>query len=169
MHRGCRNQWRALLIALVAAAALGLGGCDGGGRPEATPTSVDAFPDLPHVSGPLTVGMQPALREMRDAERYRPLGTLRSATVEQVVTAPSADHTSWGTTVRLSADSRDVVRRVREQAAGLGGVVLVTVDDDVVMVAAPPEISPRRIARLGLEKAEAWALVEAFSRSKQGM
>jgi hypothetical protein len=169
MHRGCRNQWRRAAAVLAIAGTLTLTGCDGDGRPEASSTSVDAYPDPPQVTGPLAVTLQPALRLVGDAESYRPLGTGQPAVVDEVSTEPSAGHTAWGTTVRFATDSRDVVRRAREQAASLGGLVLVSVGDTVVMVATPPEISPRRITRLGLEKAEAWTLVEGFSRSKQGM
>ena len=54
------------------------------------------------------------------------------------------------------------VRRAQEQAAGLGGVVVVTVGDDVVTTIAPADLTPRRAARLGLEKTEAWTVVDAF-------
>ncbi|MFC6041826.1 hypothetical protein [Nocardioides hankookensis] len=141
---------------------LTLVGCQGDQAPQTPSPSVEAFPDPPQVAGPLRVELRPALREMRDAESYRPLGAPRAAVVDEVGTAPSADHTSWQTTVRFTTGSRVVMRQVREEAAGLGGVVLVTVGDTVVMVATPPEISPGRIVRLGLEKAEAWSLVDAF-------
>lgn len=182
MNRGCRNQWRG--VALAVAIVLALAGCqgDGGGdeTPDAAPSSVQAFPDAPHVSGPLTVELRPALtlalgdRRCRpDPEAgqlcstdgsggYRALGASGPLVVDEVATAPSAEHTSWQTTVRFAGSSRDVVRRVREQAAGIGGVVVVTVGDAVVMVATPPELHPGRIVRLGLQKAEAWSLVDAF-------
>jgi hypothetical protein len=178
MVRGCRNQWRGVVA--VAALALALTGCQGDDEPDAAPTSVDAFPDPPHVSGPLTVRLRPALALVTGDRRcrpdpdagqfcspdgsggYRALGTSGPVVIDDVGTTQSADHTSWRTTVRFASDARDAVRRVRDQAAGFGGVVVVTVGSTVVMVAAPTELTPGRIARLGLRKAEAWSLVSAF-------
>ena len=75
--------------------------------------------------------------------------------------------------MRFAAASRAAVRRARDEAAAFGGVVVVTVGDDVVAVLAPADLTPRRAARLGLQKAEAWAAVDAFAkaetRSEQGM
>jgi hypothetical protein len=177
MDRGCRNQWRG--VALAAAALLALAGCQGDEAPDA-PSSVEAFPQPPHVSGPLTVELRPALalaigdRRCRpDPEAgqlcstdgsggYRALGTSGPLVVAEVGTEPSADHTSWRTTVRFAGGSRDAVRRVRQQTAGIGGVVVVTIGSSVVMVATPAELHPRGVVRLGLQKAEAWSLVDAF-------
>ncbi|KQW47447.1 hypothetical protein ASC77_13375 [Nocardioides sp. Root1257] len=167
-------------MVLAVAVVLALAGCQGDETPDAATTSVQAFPDAPHVSGPLTVELRPALSLVFDDRRCRPdpaagqlcssdgsggyrvLGTSGPLVVAEVGTAPSADHTSWRTTVRFAPGSRDAVRRVREQTAGIGGVVVVTVGDAIVMVATPPELHPGRILRLGLGKAEAWSLVDAF-------
>jgi hypothetical protein len=100
---------------------------------------------------------------------YRALGTSGPVVVDDVSTAPSSDHTSWETTVLFAAQDRVAVRRAQTRAATLGGVVVVTTGDDVVAVLAPVDFRPRRATLLGLQKAEAWAVVNGFSRSKQGM
>jgi hypothetical protein len=170
---------RALLaVVLVLLAA----GCAGhGGTPERGPTSIAAFPDVPHMSGPLPVRLQPALPVAGGesctpgyglyclGERgYRALGDERRATVTAASTAPNAEHTGWDTVVRFA--SGRAVHRAADDAAGMGGVVLIVDPADRVLGAVPPPDTGASEARfLGLEKAEAWALVEAFSRSKQGM
>lgn len=178
-------------VALTAAAGLALGialgGCQQDDSPEPAPSNVQAFPEPPHVNGPLTVGMGPALPLMTGDRRCRPaagsgrlcssdgsagyqaLGDAAKVVVDEVRTAPSDDHTSWETTVRFAADSRAAVRRAKRDAAALGGVVVVTLGETVLVVLVPNELSPRRATLLGLEKAEAWAAVAGFSRSEQGM
>jgi hypothetical protein len=186
-HRQDRDMLTRVAVTVTIAAALTLTGCQGDEQPGAAPSSVQAFPDPPYAAGPIEVTLRPALplaigdRRCRPdpaAGRYcapdgtggyRALGTARPVEIASVSTAPAADHTSWGTTVRFSVDSRGAVRRARDQAAGFGGVVLVTVGDAIVTVVAPRELTARRAALLGLEKTEAWAAVNAYIRSKQGM
>jgi hypothetical protein len=176
----------------VLAATLALAGCTGGGpdEPEASST-VEAFPDPPSVAGPLEVELRPALQLLSGDRRCRPdlgagqlcspdgsggyrvLGATRPVTVRSVTTTASEDRTSWGTTIRFAVASRAGVRAASEQAAGLGGVVLVTSGASVLQVLEPLDLTPRRAALLGLEKSEAWAVVDTFekaqTRSKQGM
>lgn len=189
MHRGCRNQWRLLVASGVVTlgACLTLAGCQGDEPADPVPSSVQAFPDPPHVDGPLTVELRPALPLMSGDRRcrssagsgllcssdgsggYRALGNSGPVIVDEVATTQSDDRTSWGWTARFAAESRGAVRRARDGAAAMGGVVVVTVGADVVAVLAPADLTPRRAARFGLQKAEAWAAVNGFSRSEQGM
>jgi hypothetical protein len=176
-----------VVAALTVAAGLVLTGCQGDDPPGPAPSRVEAFPDPPHVTGPMTVELTAALTQATDegecradpvsgllcsadgSTGYRVIETSRPVVVDDVSTAPAADRTSWGTTIRFADRSRGDVRRSQREAAGVGGVVVVTVDDDVVTVISPADLGPRRASLLGLEKTEAWSLVNAFSRSKQGM
>jgi len=173
-----------LLCAACVVGALTLSGCSGASqdnRPD-TPTSIAAYPDLPHFAGDLAVTLVAALREGSDGrctpdddhgcspdgtESFRMLGERQPATVVEALTAPSADHTSWTTTVRLDPGSETQLKGLRQQAAGFGGVVLVMAGDpedrQVLAVAKPQEIQGKRLDFLGLEKAEAWAIVDAFA------
>jgi len=189
MHRGCRNQWRRLVASGLVAlgACLALAGCQGDEPADPTPSNVQAIADPPYVDGPLTVELRPALplatgdRRCRPAAGsgllcspdgsggYRALGNSGPVVVAEVSTTQSDDRTSWGWMARFAPESRDAVRRARGEAAALGGVVVVTVGGDVAAVLAPPDLTARRAARLGLQKAEAWAAVGGFSRSEQGM
>ena len=128
-----------VVVALTVVASVALSGCQGDEPPEPAPTSIEAFPDLPHLAGPLEVELHAALPLMTGDEEcladpeagrlcsadgatgYRVLGSAVPVMVDEVSTAPTSDHTSWGTTVRFAAESRADVRRAREQAAGLGG------------------------------------------------
>jgi hypothetical protein len=174
---------RAPLAALLTVLAIPLlAGCsDDGGTPQAGPTSIAAFPDVPRMTGPLPVRLQPALPVASGdscspgyglyclGERgYRALGDEQTAVVAGVTTAPNDRHTGWDTVVRFERGG--VVRAAGERAAGMGGVVLLVDASDRVLGAVPPaDVNGSRAEFLGLEKAEAWALVIAFSRSKQGM
>ena len=172
-----------LLCALCAAGALTLSGCSSTGEdaPADSPTSIAAYPDLPHFEGELAVTLVPALREVSDgrctpdddhgcspdgSESFRMLGEHRDATVVEAVTAPSSDHTSWTTTVRFDPASRQALTQAHDQAQGFGGVVLVMSggpeDAKVLVVANPQETKGKRLDFLGLRKAEAWAIVDAF-------
>lgn len=187
MHRGCRNQWRRLVAAalVVLCAAPTLTACEGDEQPGSAPSSgVQAFPDLPHVAGPIEVELHPALALMDGDRRCRPgqdkqllcssdgsggfraMGTSGPVVVDEVSTAQSDDHTSWGTTVRFAAGSRGAVRRARDLAAAFGGVIVVTGSVGVVAIIEPPDLTGRRAALLGLEKAEAWSVVDAFERAE---
>jgi hypothetical protein len=170
---------RVLLAVVVALLAAGCAGPSG--TPEPGPTSIAAFPDVPRMTGPLPVRLQPALPLAgSDActpgsglyclgeQGYRALGHPQRATVGSVSTAPNAEHTGWDTVVRFA--SARPVRRAAVDAAGMGGVVLVLDPAGRVLGAVPPpDLGARKAQFLGLEKAEAWAVVDAFSRSKQGM
>ena len=175
-HRRVLRTVLAVPVLLLAA------GCAGSSSPpEPGPTSIAAFPDLPHMTGPLPVRLQPALPMVGGAscnpgqgsyclgdQGYRALGDEREAVVAEVSTRPNEGHTAWDTVVRFR--SVRAPRLATEQAAGMGGVVLVVAADDRVLAAVPPlDLAAGKAQFLGLEKAEAWALVEAFSRSKQGM
>ena len=186
MHRGCRNQWRRLVAAALVALCAGsaLTGCQGDEQPDSAPSSVQAFPELPRATGPIEVELHPALALMDGDRRCRPaqdkqllcssdgsggfraMGTSGPVVVDEVSTAQSADHTSWGTTVRFAAESRGAVRRARDQAAAFGGVVVVTGPVGVVAIIEPADLTGRRAALLGLEKAEAWSVVDAFARAE---
>jgi hypothetical protein len=160
-----------IAVALTLAACLGLAGCRGDEPGDPAPSSIQAFPDPPHVDGPLTVELRPALLLMRgdrssDGSGYRVLGHSGPVIVDEVSTAQSDDHTSWGWTARFGAESRDAVRRAQGEAAAVGGVVVVTVGDDVAAVLAPADLTPRRASRLGLQKAEAWAAVDGFAKAE---
>ncbi|WP_345528109.1 hypothetical protein [Nocardioides endophyticus] len=56
----------------TAVACLGLAGCQGDEPAGPTPSSIQAFPDPPHVDGPLTVELRSALPLMRGDRRSRP-------------------------------------------------------------------------------------------------
>jgi len=179
------------LLELTVAVCLVLAGCQGDEPAEPAPSSVQAFPDPPHAAGPIEVVLHPALPLMDGDRRCRPgqsaqllcssdgsggfraLGTSGPVVVDEVSTAPSDDHTSWETTVRFAAGSRAAVRRARDSAVGFGGVVVVTGAAGVVAIIEPSDLTAQRVALLGLEKAEAWSVVDAFAkaqtRSKQGM
>ncbi len=176
-----------IVVALALATYFGLAGCRGDEPADPAPSNIQAIPDPPYVDGPLTVELRPALPLMSGDRRcrpaagsgllcssdgsggYRALGNSGPVVVDEVSTTQSDDRTSWGWTARFAPESRDAVRRAREEATALGGVVVVTVGDDVAAVLAPADLTPRRAARLGLQKAEAWAAVNGFSRSEQGM
>ncbi|GAA4703943.1 hypothetical protein [Nocardioides conyzicola] len=186
MQGRCRNQWRRLVGAglAVLVGACALAGCQGSEEPGSTPSSIQAFPDPPHVDGPLEVMLHPALLRMSGdrpcrsstdtgvlcssdgSGGYQSLGKIGPVVITEVSTAPSDDHTSWGTTIRFAPASRDAVRRAQEQAAGFGGVVVVTGSSGVVAVIGPPDLTARRAAVLGLEKSEAWSLVDAFEKAE---
>jgi hypothetical protein len=163
-----------VVVILTLAACLGLAGCRGDepAQPaEPAPSSIQAFPDPPHVDGPLTVGLRAALPVMRGERSshgagYRVLGESRSAVVDEVSAAQSDDHTSWGWTARFAAESRGAVRRAKDEAAALGGVVLVIVGDNVAAILAPTDLTPRRATRLGLQKAEAWGVIDGFVKAE---
>lgn len=179
------------VVALSVAASLALVGCRGDEPADPAPSNVQAFPDPPYVDGPLTVELRPALPLMTGDRRcrpeqgrgllcssdgsggYRALGTSGPVVIDEVGTTQAEDRTSWGWTARFAADSRAAVRRTQTRAEAVGGVVAVTVDGDVVAVIEPADLTPARAALLGLEKAEAWSVVDAFAkaetRSKQGM
>jgi hypothetical protein len=183
-----RGQDRAVapsvVVALTVAAGLAIAACQGDDPPPPAPSAVEAFPDPPHVDGPITVTLRTALRQTTDGGEcradpddgrlcspdgstgYRVIATSPPVVVDEVSTAPAEDRTSWSTTIRFADGSRAVVRRSRAQAAGVGGVVVVSVGDDVATVVPPADLTPRRAALLGLGKAEAWSVVDAFSRSK---
>jgi hypothetical protein len=177
-----RRVLRLVLAALVLVGTGALAGCTDD-QPTSGPAAeggVQASPAPPHVAGPLPVELRPALKLTgrgdchpeagrlcsTDDTAYRVLGAVRPAFVDEVVTEPSPDRTSWGTTVRFADESADAVRRARAEAAGFGGVVLVTGGEGLISVVNPRDLTPRRATFLGLEKAEAWAIVTAFSRSK---
>ncbi len=173
-----------LLCTVCAVGALTLSGCSGASedtRPD-TPTSIAAYPDLPHFEGDLAVTLVPALREVSNgrctpdddhgcspdgSESFRMLGERHKTTVVEALTTPSADHTSWTTTVRFSPGSGPQLTAAQDQAAGIGGVVLVMSGDrddrQVLAIAKPQEMQGKRLNFLGLEKAEAWAIVDAFA------
>ena len=69
--------------------------------------------------------------------------------------------------MRLDPASRRALTQARDQAQGFGGVVLVMASDPddakVLVVANPQEIQGKRLDFLGREKAEAWAIVDAFA------
>jgi hypothetical protein len=169
------------VLAATAAVAL-LAGCssDGGPAEPDGSSSVAAFPDLPHFDGPLEVVLQPALSMVTEtagctpdpaAHRvcsadgrhgYRVLGEPSDATIAEVSTAPSEDHLSWTAEIRFQASSRTAVTAARDAAAGVGGMVLVTVDDAVLIAVRPDEITPTAVRLFDLEKPEAWAIPELF-------
>lgn len=175
------------LAAMALGVAVATAGCtDGSGSDDPAPGSstVQAFPELPHVDGPFRVQLRPALplllgdrRCRRDLSAhelcssdgsggYKVLGPAGHAVVDRVTTAPSTDHTSWGTRAVFAAGSRDDVRRAGARAAAFGGVVVVTVGSSVVTIVPPPDLKHGEARFLGLQKAEAWAIVDAFKRAQ---
>jgi hypothetical protein len=176
-----RRVPRVLRLAAVAAVLTLLAGCssDGGsGEPDGS-SSVAASPDIPHFDGPLEVVLRPALpivdasgcvpdpAEHRacsaDGEQaYRILGKPSDATIAAVSAAPSEDHTSWTAEIRFDPSSRTAVTGARDAAAGVGGLVLVTLDDAVLIAVRPDAIRPAAARFFGLEKPEAWAIPERF-------
>ena len=176
-----RRVLRVIRVVAAAAALALLAGCssDADQAGPVEPTSVAVFPDLPHFDGPLAVRLQPALpivdtagctpdpAEHRacsadGAKAYRTLGDPSDATVAEVSTAPSDDHLSWTAEIRFDPASRTAVTAARDAAAGLGGLVLVTVGDDVLIAVRPDAIRPAAARFFGLEKPEAWAIPEGF-------
>jgi hypothetical protein len=172
-----------IVVALTLAACLGLAGCQGDEPAVPAASGIQAFPDPPHVDGPVVVELRPALPAMTGDRRCRPggtallcssdgsggyhaLGSSGPVVVDEVSTMQSEDHTSWETTVRFAAESRGAVRRARDLGAAVGGVVVVvvTIGGDVVAVLEPADVTPRSVTRLGLQKTEAWSIVDGFSR-----
>jgi hypothetical protein len=166
------------VIAGVLAAIVLMTGCEGGEEPDGEPTSVAAYPDLPHFDGRAPVELASGLWLMADtpctpepAEQrvcapdgraYRLLGEGSRATVVDVRVAPSELHTSWTATVRFDDRSRDALRAARTQAAGLGGMVVVTAHDKVLLTVRPDAVSASKMQAFDLEKPEAWRLASAF-------
>ena len=76
--------------------------------------------------------------------------------------------TSWTVTLRFDPADRRAVTAAREEARGIGAVVLVLgADEDVLAPAAVPDIE-RGVIRLSqLEKPEAWDTVERISSSER--
>lgn len=183
----------AIVAALCAVACACSGGSGGSEGPDAVPTSIAAFPDPPKVDGPLPAVLQPALRSVGEgscapaprqgivctadgSSGYRVLGQARPVSIDRVRTTSTADHTAWRTEVRLDRADREDAGAARDQAAAFGGVVLVLTPQapgTVVEVLTPDQIRGSSVRFLGLEKTEAWAVVDAFAeaqtRSAQGM
>jgi hypothetical protein len=169
---------RVLAAATVLALLAGCSSDSGSGEPAGS-SSVAAFPDLPHFDGPLEVVLQPALSIVDTAsctpdpaehracsadggEAYRILGESSDATIAEVSTAPAEDHLSWTAEIRFAPSSRTAVTAARDAAAGVGGLVLVTVDGAVLIAVRPDAIKPAAARFFGLEKPEAWAIPERF-------
>jgi hypothetical protein len=172
-----------LLAAGVLASCTGpTAGPSGRRTPTPPPSSVAAFPRSPRVAGPVPVTLQPGLRLLGtatcrpaaqvycvDDEGYRALGDHAAATVREVVARPSRDHGSWRTVVRFAPGSGPAVRSTTGTARALGGAVVVLRGRVPVAVVAPPDVrlagGEPTVRFLGLQKAEAWALVDAFGPS----
>ena len=179
-----RAAWTAavVLAGALASCTSPPSGTSGRATPSAPSSSVAAFPRPPHVAGPLPVTLQPGLRLLGTAtctpaagvyclgdEGYRALGDHVAATAQEVVTRPSRDHGSWRTVVRFTSRSGHAVRSVAGIARDLGGAVVVLRGRVPVAVVAPPDVrvhdGAATLRFLGLQKAEAWALVDAFGTS----
>ena len=65
--------------------------------------------------------------------------------------------------IRFDPATRTAVGAVRGAAAAIGGLVLVTVDDAVLMVVRPDQMKAATARFFGLEKPEAWAIPDVFS------
>jgi hypothetical protein len=165
----------------LAAGLMVLAGCSGADAdPTAAdvPSSVDAFPDIPHVDGPLEVRLQPGLPLISTISKgecaadpdevciidgtYRLLGKARPVTIAEVRTSPSQAHTDWDAVVRFDPRDRGAVRAVRKQAVGMGGMVVVLLGDRALRALKPTDLAAGKAQVLGLEKPEAWAFVAAF-------
>jgi hypothetical protein len=56
----------------------------------------------------------------------------------------------------------EVMTAARDAAAGVGGMVPVTVDDAVLIAVRPDQITPTAVRFFGLEKPEAGVIPELF-------
>jgi hypothetical protein len=173
---------RVARAALAAIAVLAMGGCSSQGQEQnGEPPPAAAAPDLPHFQGRLAVELVPALQVVTDARcapdpgahlvcspdhrhTYRMLSPVTDAELVEARMDPSADHTSWTTTVRFEPTSRAVVDRVGERVAAVGGVALLSSGDRVLAVLSPDQVGRGRVAFEGLARRDAWDLVEAFTR-----
>jgi hypothetical protein len=183
-HLGGEDRRVSGLLRTAAAAVAGsllLGGCAGGSEaPEAGPSSVQAVPDVPHFTGRLAVVLQPGLKVLADAPcqatpeegrvcsadgtaTYRVLGDGRPATVVEARTDPTPDHTAWDATVRFARTDATAVSASREDAAAVGGLVLVTAGSRVLQAVAPRDLRAREVTLFGLEKPEAWAITAVYA------
>ena len=161
-----------------------LAGCSGGAgnepdRAAEAPTGVELV-SRPHFTG----GMDVVLRTGRiaynddpcqsmDEDRvcdasgdreYLVLGQSGSARLVEARMDPAAGNTAWTVTVTFSPESAGTFRGFRELARDTGAVVLV-VDDagEVLLTATVPRIEGRRVTFPGLEKPDAWNLVEQIA------
>ncbi len=171
--------------AIVAAACLvtgcSWGGEDAGGDPAAAPGSDLELVSRPHFTGGLEVVLQTGriaynedtCQSMDEADRvcdasgereYLLLGDPGWARIVEARMDPANGNTDWTATVTFSPESTGTLRELREQARGSGATVLVLDEaGDVLLMAPVPRIEGRRLTYPGLEKPEAWDLVERIA------
>jgi hypothetical protein len=170
---------RACLACLLLAAT---GGCSGGHEspdpaPSAVPSSVEAFPEEPLVTGRAEVTVQAALmtvtretcvpQERRvcsadGSQGWAPIGHPTRVVLVAARSRPAEGHTSWTALLRFSSGSRGALGRVTREAAGTGGVVVVMEGDRVLAAVPPPDLHGTTAALRDLDQPAAWDLVAAF-------
>lgn len=169
-----RSTAAALLVAVPLWAALG--GCSGNDTtPTPSPPSEAPLPRQPLFTGRLDVIVQPALQVVNDVDcipahnracsadgqAYVPITDPAAATLVEARARLAEGHTSWTTVLRFDAASRTPLNRAATRAGAAGGMVLVMDADRLVLAAAPfTLVRGRTIVFDGLDKPDAWQLVE---------
>ena len=169
--------------AVAAVACLLLAGCSSGDdqgarEPAGTPTSLPVVPAQPRVQGPVDVTLQSGLTVMTgdecrpgDAHRvcsvdgrssWAPVQKGTPATLTLAGTHLADQHTSWTTVLRFDERSRSALRRTADEAAGVGGLVLVMVGGRVLAAVPPGSVHGPALVVTDLDKPAAWALVSSF-------
>jgi len=95
---------------------------------------------------------------------YLVLGEPRPALLVEARMDPADGNTEWTATVTFAPESAGRLRDFRELASSSGSLVLVLdTAGEVLLIAPVPRIEGRRLTYTGLEKPEAWDLVERIA------
>lgn len=172
-------------LAALAAACL-MAGCSWGGEEASGGPATEPPTDLelvsrPHFTGGLEVVLQTGrivynddpCGSMDEANRvcdasgdreYLLVGDAGTARIVEARMDPDHGNTDWTATITFSPDSASTVREFRELARASGATVLVLAEAREVLLMAPvPRIEGRQLTYPGLEKSEAWDLVERIA------
>ena len=163
-----------------------LAGCGGGGGVASDgQAAADEPPDVepatrPHFAGGLEVVLQTGriaynedacqsmdedrVCDVSGAREYLLLGEPGTGRLVEARMDPSNGNTAWTATVSFSPETAGRLRAFRELARETGAMVLVlTAAREVLLMAPVPRIEGRRLTYPGLEKPEAWDLVERIA------
>jgi len=173
-----------LSCAALGAALVGCSGSDGQATPRppgpqpGTPTSVEAAPRQPHVTGDRQVELRAGLAVLTDdrctpearrrvcsvdgRQSWAPLGDPRPATLVAAGTHLAERHTTWTAVLRFAPAARGPLRGTAHEAAASGGVVLVLARGRVLAAVPAAGVHGSTAELTDLDKATAWSLVGAF-------